>query len=149
MNSIFTLLVNIGIVLLISTVSLNLISGSKNERYVKNVVALLVLYLCISFILKFDFKSIGYKFDAFDSVDSDQSWADATVHIESELESMIYKLCIDNGIAIDSVSVNIKTDYSEFQIDSIDIVGDNAHAAKRLISSYFQLSSAYININGE
>ena len=149
MSSIINLTINLCILVIISVIIENIISGTKSEKYVKLVITCVVITVILNFLINLEFSEIN-NFETDDyKVDTNGIWDDTLKILSEETEKQMLLICKQNAVNVDSIKVDLETDYSDFKIKSVTISGMQAREAKNLIAGYFQISLAYINITEE
>jgi len=149
MNEFFEFTINIYVLAVICCIGVSIVKGSNFEKYFKTLISAFLLISVVTLISKFNFKSVkSYTFENY-SVNYNETWDIVLSQLESELKQKMLQFCYDNGIEMVDLDINLKTDYSSIEIDTITIYGRDCLAAKNLISGYYRIGMDSIVISGE
>ncbi len=145
MSALFGFIVKIAALFIIFSLCECIVSGSKNAKYVKSIVSVLIIISVIEFVSSIDLSKIIIDIDSY-SVDNTQMWDNTIDYVSTEIENELLSLCKDNSIFVDSIKVTLKSDYESIEIKEIRIQGIDAVKCKNYLSSYLNLNDAYIVI---
>ena len=140
----------ITIVLLMIFLSIvdSLISGSKLKRYIKGIILITSLIIVFDYLVSFKNINMNINNKQID-IDSKNSWITSAETISELLEDEIKRYLENYDFEYDDINVKISTDYSTFNIESVNISSKNFSDIKNILSQHFNINDAYILNDGE
>ena len=149
MTGIFEFAIRLTLIITIYAVIDSFVSNFKLSKYVKSIVALVMVFSLFHFLSNLNLKfETNFNIEEH-KINKAEIWDNTLSEISKELETQIMNLCTNSGLKIDHCNVELETDYSAINIKAIKIYGQDKIAAKNLVAGYFKINSAYINISGE
>lgn len=140
-----TTIIKICVLFIILSIVECVVEGNKSAHYVKGIASILLIIAVIEFVITINFNVDCVDFGGYD-VTEKTIWDNTKKYIQTETENKLIELCYSNGINVDSITVQLSTDYEKYNIDKITIKGKDALKAKSYISGYLKLGLAYIDI---
>lgn len=149
MNEIYIFAFRVCVILIIMALLSILTEHSKNGRLVRSVISVLLIVAVIRFVTNVRFDAFFSDVTADYSVDTGEVWQKTLCNVEQQFSAQMLSLCRQNGLTVDDIKVTLRRQADQIITDDVTISGRDARTAKNLIAGYFQISLAYININGE
>ncbi len=123
---------------LLSSQVLRLVPESKYIFLIKPALVCAILLTVFSVGINFDLKN---RIDLSDANNNqNEVWDNAVDSTEEIFKQQILNLCKNNGLTIEKITVDLKTDYKSFDIQRILVEGPDKSAAKSLIISTYRLN---------
>ena len=149
MNSLFSIIIKISVLIIIDSIVFAVTDHSKNGRVVRSVTIIVTLLVATSGLASVDYEKTPALSIPSYSPDTDAVWQGVTETVEKTLSDEMTGYCSSHGLEVTNINVEVECENDRFEAKRVDLSGRDAETAKKLIAGHFKIPLAYININGD
>ncbi len=148
MSALTNLTFTICVVMIISSLLKIVFPNNDISRQLKVIVTLFVIVTIFTMITSSDFTSLKKFLDSSSQTEAstEKLWDNSCQIVEEQLEKQFLEYAVGEGLSVESINVSVSYINNEFEIDSVEIAGDDAESAKDLIAGHFQTQLSIIKV---
>ena len=148
MSALTNLTFTICVVMVISSLLKIVFPNNDISRQLKVIVTLFVIVTVFTMITSSDFTSLKQFLDSSSQTEASTKklWDNSCRIVENQLEKQFLEYTAGEGLSVESINVSVSYTSNEFEIDSVEIAGDDAESAKDLIAGHFHTQLSIIKV---